>query len=79
MHTGTDMAIHMKGIIMDSKFIRLVQSLDPLFPIGSYTLSNGMETYVQKNVVCSRDQLKEHLESLKCYNKVVTKVANKIY
>ena len=63
MHTGTDMAIHMKGIIMDSKFIRLVQSLDPLFPIGSYTLSNGMETYVQKNVVCSRDQLKEHLES----------------
>ena len=63
MHTGTDMAIHMKGIIMDSKFIRLVQSLDPLFPIGSYTLSNGMETYVQKNVVCSREQLKEHLES----------------
>ncbi|HJD46501.1 MAG TPA: hypothetical protein H9909_06615 [Candidatus Mediterraneibacter norfolkensis] len=48
---------------MNTKFIRLIQSLDPLFPIGSYTLSNGMETYVQKNVVCTREELESHLEA----------------
>lgn len=48
---------------MEGKLLRLVQSLDPLFPIGSYTLSNGMETYVQKNLVKSGEDLEKHLKS----------------
>ena len=60
---GTDIIIHMKGITMNTKFIRLIQSLDPLFPIGSYTLSNGMETYVQKNIVRTRKDLESYLEA----------------
>ena len=60
---GTDIIIHMKGITMNTKFIRLIQSLDPLFPIVSYTLSNGMETYVQKNIVRTRKDLESYLEA----------------
>ena len=48
MHTGTDMAIHMKGIIMDSKFIRLVQSLDPLFPIEVIPCQTGWRHMYRK-------------------------------
>ena len=40
-------------------FLRLVQALDPLFPIGAFTLSNGMETYVQKNIVKDKNSLSE--------------------
>lgn len=29
----------------------LFQALDPMFPIGAYTLSGGMETYTQKGLV----------------------------
>ena len=46
---------------MNNNLLKLVQSLDSLFPIGSYTLSNGMETYVQKNIVCDRKGLEKHL------------------
>ena len=42
-------------------FLRLVQALDPLFPIGAFTLSNGMETYVQKNIVKDKNSLLEFL------------------
>lgn len=45
------------------KLLYLAQSLDPLFPIGSYTLSNGMETYVQKGIVRDLDTLREFLDS----------------
>lgn len=48
---------------MNGELLRLAQSLDPLFPIGSYTLSNGMETYVQKNLVKSGADLERHLKS----------------
>lgn len=48
---------------MNSNLLKLVQSLDALFPIGSYTLSNGMETYVQKNIVCDRNGLEKHMQS----------------
>lgn len=44
-------------------FLRLVQALDPLFPIGAFTLSNGMETYVQKNIVKDKDSLSEFLKA----------------
>lgn len=48
---------------MNSNLLKLVQSLDALFPIGSYTLSNGMETYVQKNIVCDMNDLEKHMKS----------------
>lgn len=41
--------------------LRLMQALDPLFPIGAFTLSNGMETYVQKNIVRDKNSLLEYL------------------
>lgn len=44
-------------------FLRLVQALDPLFPIGAFTLSNGMETYVQKNIVKDKNSLSEFLKA----------------
>lgn len=48
---------------MNSEFIKLVQSLDPLFPVGGFTLSNGMETYVQNDVVRDEATLIRHLKS----------------
>jgi urease accessory protein len=48
---------------MKGNILRLTQSLDSLFPIGSYTLSNGMETYVQKGIVHDRESLEKHLEA----------------
>ena len=48
---------------MKNEFIKLVQSLDPLFPIGGFTLSNGMETYVQNNSVYDEKTLVKHLKS----------------
>lgn len=48
---------------MKNEFIKLVQSLDPLFPIGGFTLSNGMETYVQNNAVYDEKTLVKHLKS----------------
>jgi len=35
--------------------IALLQAFDPLFPTGAYTMSGGMETYTQKDLV--RDKL----------------------
>lgn len=48
---------------MNDKYLTLLQCLDPLFPTGGYTLSNGMETYTQKGIVCSSKTLEEHLSS----------------
>lgn len=59
------MRTQMRTVIttMRGEFLRLAQSLDALFPIGSYTLSNGMETYVQKGIVHDRATLEKHLSS----------------
>lgn len=55
-------AICIKIIIMNN-LLKLTQSLDALFPIGSYTLSNGMETYVQKGIVKDMNSLEKYLDS----------------
>lgn len=47
----------------DIKLIRLAQALDPLFPIGSFTLSNGTETYTAKNIVTDKASLTELLNA----------------
>ncbi|MCC8042504.1 MAG: hypothetical protein LIO69_03165 [Oscillospiraceae bacterium] len=44
--------------------IKVMQAIDPLFPIGAFTLSNGMETYVQRGIVSDRESL---LRFLKAY------------
>lgn len=50
-------------IIMNKGYLKLMQSIDSLFPIGAFTLSNGMETYVQKNLVYDKNTLSEFLDS----------------
>lgn len=39
-----------------------VQAMDAFFPIGAYTMSNGMETYVQQNKVKDAASLEELLK-----------------
>ncbi len=41
--------------------ILLMQALDSLFPIGAFTLSNGMETYTQKGIVRDKESLDRFL------------------
>ncbi|HWP96541.1 MAG TPA: urease accessory protein UreF [Syntrophomonadaceae bacterium] len=41
----------------------LLQISDPLFPIGGYTQSFGLETYVQKGLVHDAQSTREYLES----------------
>ena len=43
--------------------IPLYQVFDSLFPLGSYTLSNGMETYTQRGIVKDRQSLTDYLVS----------------
>lgn len=54
-------------------FMRILQICDSLFPIGAFTLSNGLETYVQKELISSPDGLEEYLRSyisLLAYNEL---------
>jgi urease accessory protein len=44
-------------------FLPLLQAFDALFPVGAYTLSGGLETYVQKGVVHDRDTLESFLKA----------------
>lgn len=41
--------------------LRIAQALDPLFPVGAFTLSNGLETYVQKELISDESSLKKYL------------------
>lgn len=50
------------SIIMNNTgIISLMQALDSLFPIGTFTLSNGMETYTQKEIVKDKNSLERFL------------------
>lgn len=44
-------------------FILLMQAFDSLFPIGAFTLSNGMENYTQKEIVKDKKSLISYLKS----------------
>lgn len=44
-------------------YLSLWQALDSLFPIGTFNLSNGLETYVQKNLVNNAVTLTEFLNA----------------
>lgn len=46
--------------------LKILQICDSLFPVGSFTLSNGLETYVQKNIITCPQHLQEYLNSYLC-------------
>lgn len=49
--------------VMGDNLLKLIQSLDPLFPTGGYTLSNGMEIYTRDGIVHDGDSLRKHLSA----------------
>lgn len=46
-----------------AKLMRVLQICDSLFPVGAFTLSNGLETYVQRDIITSPQGLEEYLGS----------------
>lgn len=49
---------------INQSFYTLFQIADSIFPIGSYTQSNGLETYVQKQIVRDVTSAEAYLESI---------------
>ncbi|MCG7343457.1 urease accessory protein UreF [Sporosarcina sp. ACRSL] len=45
------------AIPTDLQFLRLLQIHDSAFPIGSYTQSYGMETYIQEDLLRTKEEL----------------------
>lgn len=43
-------------------FLKLLQSVDAFFPIGAFTLSNGLEDYVLRERICTVEQLSQYLK-----------------
>lgn len=43
--------------------LKLLQATDSLFPIGAFTLSNGMETYTSLGIVNNGESLSEYLDA----------------
>ncbi|WP_051624156.1 urease accessory protein UreF [Clostridium akagii] len=46
------------------QFFTMLQISDSVFPIGSYTQSNGLETYVQKGIIKDKKSAEEYLKSV---------------
>lgn len=42
-------------------FLRILQSIDSFFPVGGFTLSNGIEDYVLREAIHSGEELKEYI------------------
>lgn len=49
--------------MINSGILPFVQAMDAFFPIGAYTLSDGMETYVQQGIVHDKNSLERFLKS----------------
>lgn len=45
------------AIPTDIQFLRLLQIHDSAFPIGTYTQSYGMETYIQEDIIRKKEEL----------------------
>lgn len=43
--------------------LHILQICDSLFPVGAFTLSNGLESYIQKGLITSPEGLEEYLHS----------------
>lgn len=46
----------------NGSFLKLLQSVDAFFPIGAFTLSNGLEDYVVRDRIRSEKELSTYLE-----------------
>ena len=49
---------------MNNGYLKVLQAFDPLFPIGAYTMSNGLETYVQKGILHDENTLQKYLNAM---------------
>ncbi len=58
-----DTRIHIPTEYKRIPFFHLLQISDPLFPIGGFTQSYGLETYVQKGIIYDSVSSKSYLES----------------
>ncbi len=47
----------------DYGLLNILQVCDSFFPIGAFTLSNGLETFVQQGVVSTPDELAKYIKS----------------
>lgn len=43
-------------------FLKLLQSVDAFFPIGAFTLSNGLEDYVLREKITNTEELSQYLD-----------------
>lgn len=48
---------------MNEAVLKLLQVCDSTFPVGAFTLSNGLETYVQKELITKAEDLKDYLKA----------------
>lgn len=44
-------------------FLNMMQAVDAFFPIGAFTQSNGLETYVQQEKITEYGQLREYIDA----------------
>ena len=63
MNTPTPINADTHAEFKVSPLFSLLQISDPLFPIGGYTQSFGLETYVQKGIVHDADTSQKYLKS----------------
>ncbi len=58
----------------DKSLLKMLQITDNLFPIGSFTQSNGLETFIQKGKIEKASQLDEYIKNfiqLMSYNELI--------
>lgn len=45
------------------QILQMIQISDSLFPIGAFTLSNGLETFIEKGIVADEEDLYEYVSN----------------
>ena len=55
-------SIVMGNNMVKENFLKMMQTVDAFFPIGAFTLSNGLEDFVIRDVLCNSRDLEEYLE-----------------
>lgn len=60
MPTGTATVTELP--MNEKNFLKLLQSVDAFFPIGAFTLSNGLEDYVLRERIGTTEELSQYLK-----------------